>query len=266
MKAELFKNWLYHQNFKKSTVNNRMSICNRIELNGFDLDNEFDLNHGRELLLTLSYSKKEQVNNVEPKHGIPIKGDALIGTRTLKHSANLYFLFRHYLNRQIIPKTELKEDIARIEQMRTINDEEKRVLIKYRLGQSEYRKKLVEYWNGCSVCGSDFFSVLIASHIKPWSISDEKEKYDLYNGLLLTPNYDKLFDKYLISFDDNGDILISSLLSDMNLTDLNISRKAKLNPDKLTVDHLVYLRHHRSNLVEEVQMVSPQSNKTSVTF
>lgn len=75
---------------------------------------------------------------------------------------------------------------------------EKQILIKYRIGQSSFRRKLFEYWGGCSITGCTNFSVLIASHIKQFSLCSSNEKYDLFNGLLLAPNYDKLFDEYLI--------------------------------------------------------------------
>jgi HNH endonuclease len=248
MKVEQFRNWLINQNFKKSTVDNRISICNRIERNHIDLETEFNRDKGKNLLLTLTYSKKEKDNNIKPKHNIPIDGEVLTGTSTLKHSANLYFLFCHSSDRHIIPTATLKEDIAAIENNKTSNEEEKRVLVKYRLGQSEYRKRLIEYWEGCSVSGCEYVEVLIASHIKPWSESENHEKYDLYNGLLLTPNYDKLFDKYLISFDDKGKIVPSPMLKDEDLKILGISKNAKLNPDKMTVEHIAYLQKHRENL------------------
>lgn len=248
MKIDLFRIWLFQQNFKKTTVENRISICNRIERNGIDLENEFKYDNGKNLLSILTYSKKEKDDNIKPKHNIPIEGEVLTGTSTLKHSANLYFLFCQSLNRQIIPTSELKEDIAHIEKDKATSEEEKRVLIKYRLGQSVYRKRLIEYWEGCSVSGCDFIDALIASHIKPWSESEPNEKYDLYNGLLLSPNYDKLFDRYLISFDEKGSIIISNQLTDKQLNDLKISKSAKLNTEKLTVEHLLYLKNHRANL------------------
>ena len=63
--------------------------------------------------------------------------------------------------------------------------------------------------------------LLVASHIKPWSISDANEKLDIHNGLLMCPNHDKLFDRGYISFDDTGRILISEKLDDNNSYDEN---------------------------------------------
>ena len=51
---------------------------------------------------------------------------------------------------------------------------------------------------------------MIASHIVPWKDSSDQERRDVNNGILLSPTYDALFDKHLISFDDTGSIIISS--------------------------------------------------------
>jgi predicted restriction endonuclease len=42
--------------------------------------------------------------------------------------------------------------------------------------------------------------LLIASHIKPWAKCDGNEKVDVYNGFLLSPNFDRLFDQGFITF------------------------------------------------------------------
>ena len=46
--------------------------------------------------------------------------------------------------------------------------------------------------------------LLIASHIKSWKDSEDYERTDINNGLLLNPTYDALFDKHLIGFEDSG--------------------------------------------------------------
>jgi predicted restriction endonuclease len=47
----------------------------------------------------------------------------------------------------------------------------------------------------------------IAGHIKPWCDSNQYEKVDVNNGLLLAPQYDLLFDKGLISFNPKGEVI-----------------------------------------------------------
>lgn len=116
-----------------------------------------------------------------------------------------------------------------------------------RIGQSQYRKHLLQYWdNKCSVTGCSEVELLTASHIKPWRDSTPEEKGDVYNGLLLTPNLDAAFDSGYISFDDEGSILISDKLSDENCKKLGISRDMRLRT--ITDVHRQYLAYHRDTI------------------
>lgn len=140
----------------------------------------------------------------------------------------------------------LIEDIENILGSEIVIDTEKENLIKCRIGQGKFRDQLIEYWNGCSVTGFKNIDLLVASHIKPWRNSSDKERLDVYNGLLLTPNLDKLFDKGYISFSDNGKILISDELSEYNL--FGISTDIKITIDE---KHQNYLLFHRKNIYKK---------------
>lgn len=79
----------------------------------------------------------------------------------------------------------------------------KEQIIESRIGQGEFRKKLINKWNKkCSISNCELLEILIASHIKPWKFSNNLERLDENNGLLLSPTYDKLFDKGFISFNN----------------------------------------------------------------
>ena len=54
--------------------------------------------------------------------------------------------------------------------------------------------------------------MLVASHIKPWRDSNNQERLDKFNGLLLLANLDKAFDLGFISFADTGLVMISCQL------------------------------------------------------
>jgi predicted restriction endonuclease len=54
----------------------------------------------------------------------------------------------------------------------------------------------------------------VASHIKPWRASDNTERLDTYNGLLLLPNLDKAFDLGFITFTERGRIIVSNQLEE----------------------------------------------------
>ena len=151
------------------------------------------------------------------------------------------------------------EQIKKIENNNELRKNEKTALVKIRLGQSNYRKKLIEYWGKSCVTKLEIQELLIASHIKPFSECNNNEKYDLFNGLLLTPNYDKLFDKFLISFDYSGKILISSILEKSDLEKLGISQEDKLNSEKISKNHFEYLKYHNEQFNLKEKNVLQQS-------
>jgi hypothetical protein len=147
-----------------------------------------------------------------------------------------------------IDKLLLDAELRMVEKQTLLSKEEKKALVKIRLGQSFYRNELIGLWGGCSVTGCENTSVLIASHIKAYRDCKEQEHYDKYNGLLLSPCYDKLFDLYLISFAESGEIMISKTLLDDDLKALKISRKDRLI--KLFPENQKYLKYHRAEFLK----------------
>ncbi|NOU01189.1 MAG: hypothetical protein HOO95_06415 [Gallionella sp.] len=113
-----------------------------------------------------------------------------------------------------------------------------------RIGQQQFREQLIRHWGGCAVTGCPIQDVLIASHIVPWKIATPNERLDVYNGLLLTANLDKLFDAFLISFNSKGGILISKSIDAKALSLLGINANMKLR--KIESGHLAYLQRHES--------------------
>jgi len=140
----------------------------------------------------------------------------------------------------------LLKDVKDIEKS-SIKETEKENLIKSRLGQGSFRRDLVNYWNGCSVTGSKQIDILIASHIKPWKDANNDERLNSFNGLLLIPTIDKLFDKGYISFNDNGEIIISEKLNNYKV--LGINKKMKI---KISSRHKKYLKYHRKNVLKSL--------------
>jgi predicted restriction endonuclease len=102
------------------------------------------------------------------------------------------------------------------------NVTEQTELRKSRIGQGRYRKQLLSLRKCCYVTGFADAQLLRASHIKPWKDSNNIERLDHFNGLLLTPNYDALFDGGFISFEDDGRICISKSLSTRTITAFGI--------------------------------------------
>jgi putative restriction endonuclease len=128
----------------------------------------------------------------------------------------------------------------------TLQETTREAVIQSRIGQGQFRILLVEYWRGCSVTGCQQTELLRASHIKPWRHSSNAERLDIYNGLLLLPNLDACFDSGLISFDDEGRIVISSQLDESTLVQLGINSNLKLL--RVEQRHKDFLRFHRENI------------------
>ncbi len=111
-----------------------------------------------------------------------------------------------------------------------------------RVGQAKFRKDLLKYWKTCAVTNFKVERLLRASHIKPWSIATPTERLDSFNGLLLVPNLDALFDDGYISFDKQGQVLISSQLPETEYSALGLTADMKLR--KINGAHAPYLAYH----------------------
>lgn len=123
------------------------------------------------------------------------------------------------------------------------NITERKGMVTSRVGQGSYRNKIIEKWNKtCPITNCKVLTILISSHIKSWKESNNKERWDVENGILLSPNVDSLFDKHLISFSDDGEMLLSDKISEDILTQLGINKKVVL---PVSSGMKKYLKRHR---------------------
>jgi hypothetical protein len=120
---------------------------------------------------------------------------------------------------------------------------EKQRLRDARMGQGRFRSAVLKRHGGrCIATGISHEDLLIASHIKPWSVSTNFERLDPWNGFLLSAMLDKLFDRGLISFSDDGCVIVSSRLTtgDRELCGLSNVRRITVPPQSRA-----YLAFHR---------------------
>ena len=103
-------------------------------------------------------------------------------------------------------------------------------LRKERIGQNVFRSALMDYWEkSCAVTGVKNPILLRASHIVPWATCEtDEERLNVHNGLLLVATLDAAFDAGLITFDNDGRILISSTLAESDQASAGISPHLKL--------------------------------------
>jgi putative restriction endonuclease len=99
-------------------------------------------------------------------------------------------------------------------------------LVVQRVGQDVFRAGLLDYWDGqCAISGLAVVELLRASHIKPWPACDsDAERLSVFNGLLLAPNLDAVFDRGLITVMEDG-VVVSPQLGevDRRLLGLDVS-------------------------------------------
>ena len=114
-----------------------------------------------------------------------------------------------------------------------------------REGQDEYRRKLLEECPFCPITMINDERLLIASHIKPWAVCSDKEKIDPHNGYMLSPLYDKLFDRGLITFSEDRRMLVSNWLSPRNVRRMGLEDGRFYQSLPTGAERLQYLEYHR---------------------
>lgn len=120
----------------------------------------------------------------------------------------------------------------------------KLALVQSRRGQRQFREDLMMAWErACAVSGLTTTDILRASHIKPWADSTAKERLTAHNGLLLSANLDALFDRGMISFDDDGQMLMSQELRNVDRQLLNLPKALRCPPSAQQRTFLAYHRH-----------------------
>ena len=128
----------------------------------------------------------------------------------------------------------------------SLSTTEKEAVCKQRIGQGLFKDLLLEKYScKCALCDIATKRMLIGSHIKEWADSNDTEKLDENNGLLLCAHHDALFDKHLISFNDDGTLIVSSTLDATEQRNLRLSDIPILS---ITNEMKPYLAHHRSKL------------------
>ena len=142
---------------------------------------------------------------------------------------------------------ELLQTFRRQTAARPASTEAERLVVE-RVGQDLFRGGLLDYWDGtCAVTGLAVPELLRASHIKPWAAcATDAERLDVFNGLLLAPHLDAVFDRGLITVEDDGSVAISSLLDPGARRVLGLD--APLRVRSLEEAHRAYLPWHRERV------------------
>ena len=159
-----------------------------------------------------------------------------------------YEEYQNKLRERLINKTLNKENAA--------SDLDEEVT---RQQQSAWRKMLANEMMGYTSVDDQIFcpftyitvefeklgALFVASHIKGFSDENttDEEKYDINNGLLLCANADALFDKHLISVNENKELVFSFLINDERLKSQLLLLQPIFQPI-LNEKRMKYLKYH----------------------
>ncbi len=120
------------------------------------------------------------------------------------------------------------------------------------IAQRLFRGNLLRLWQGCcAVTRVQEPRILRSSHIKPWVNSNVQEKVDHFNGLLLVPNLDALFNEGLITFRNDGRMLVSPDWRDDDQRRMHITPDLHLRA--VNQESCRYLEFHRDVVFERVR-------------
>lgn len=161
------------------------------------------------------------------------------------YSAALVQFYQYFAD---VRSNELELDLDKILADQTLPITEKSAQISTRIGQGKFRDELISYWGRCAVSGYPNCRFLVASHIKPWAKSSSTERLNSFNGLLLLPNLDKLFDLGYITFEESGLILISEAVEQPSLLGLRPGLKVEFQEA-----HQEFMVYHRNKKFEPLQ-------------
>lgn len=174
------------------------------------------------------------------------------------NSNNVFYYFKPFVtySNDLIGYEQLsKKEATELEEIDTSKKSivVKEKLISSRLGQGKYREKLLEDMPFCPFTKINDERLLRASHIKPWIQSNDKEKIDPKNGLILSPTYDVLFDRGFITFKDDGTLIVSPFISPMNQKRLNIKTGKKMQINMFfDKKRSSYMDYHRNNIFQGI--------------
>jgi len=123
-------------------------------------------------------------------------------------------------------------------------------IVKARVGQGIFRDEVSKVEKHCRLTGVEDADHLVASHIKPWKDSDNRERLSGQNGLMLTPTPDHLFDKGFISFGDDGRLLYAARVNREALAKMKVPEEG-FSAGRFSPSQLEFLRYHRTYILKK---------------
>ena len=228
--------------------NERFELINNLEdMIFFDIYDQNQISGVRGYI-----NSKDEAYNIIRKIALPLV--SYIYVEKIEYEKNTLFYWKLFVDFEAIWQKQndplvftygKKKDEVKVESKK---DKKNKKEVSYaREGQGKYREKLLEQCRYCPFTMISDERLLIASHIKPWAASDEKEKVDPYNGYMLSPLYDKLFDRGFITFTSERHVILSDFISSYTWKQIGLKNDTfikNLPMDKKRIEYFKF--HHKS--------------------
>ncbi len=145
--------------------------------------------------------------------------------------------------------------IHEIEKDLNLADTEKKSVVLARRGQGTFKQNVLHHEHQCRITKVARIEHLRASHIKPWRNCDSpEERLAGTNGLLLTPTVDHLFDRGFISFENNGELIISDVTHKDSIRRMGINPDKSINVGKFSSEQRDFLNYHRDRVFLQARL------------
>ena len=128
----------------------------------------------------------------------------------------------------------------------SVRETERQAIVRARVGQGLFRERVGKIEKRCRITGVENPAHLVASHCKPWRDSNNEERLNGENGLLLTPSIDHLFDRGFIGFEPKGKLIISPVADRSSLQRMGINTEQGVNVGEFSSGQKQFLEFHRS--------------------
>lgn len=165
---------------------------------------------------------------------------------------------------QILPEWELRGqseweefEETRIRSNDRLPETTKRALVNARRGQGLFKRNVFRLEHACRITEVENPTHLVASHIKPWRVSSNEERLEGANGLVLTPTIDHLFDRGFISFENNGELIISPVADRLSLNRMGVPPGRSLEVGCFNTDQCHFLEFHRKQVLLRGHSTAP---------
>lgn len=149
-----------------------------------------------------------------------------------------------------LQRQKAEEAITRAIERSPIEETTRKALVAARVGQGRFRADVLVVEPRCRITGVEDQRLLIASHIRPWHRCPENDqRLDPFNGLMLTPTFDRMFDRGLLTFEDNGNVHASPSVSSNVVHRIGLD--SHQNVGRFHEDQQPYLAYHREHVFRE---------------